>query len=273
MKLLQTVILLASLGLVSSRVQAQDDCAALIVDNRVINQIHILKSQAQTLVVRGSYSYAITLMSDDKGITALMESKGGIEFNQGDEVIFMDANRTRRSYRFTGMGEMLNEGGIPVYTNYLQLAMTAAEWFANSKITTIYLKNNISNEMRKFTLTQSRLQEFNALAACFYQLLDPTKVVDKGKAGFLLPSSGNSTRTTSAVTANHSDAGIAAASGGAGLPSTDAELERLRQDLHTTKEQLRAEIAAERARAEQIKRNLQEEVAAAREQAAAEKKR
>ncbi|MCB0636973.1 MAG: hypothetical protein KDC54_10175, partial [Lewinella sp.] len=164
-------------------------CEELIADNRVIGGTHILRSQSQTLVVRGNYTYSMELISDDKGITALVVSKGGIEFNQDDEVIFMDANQTRRSYRFIGMAEINNEGGVPIHSNILQLDMTALQWFSNNLITTIYLKNNISNEMRKYTFTENRLREFNQLAGCFYQALDPTLVVDNGEVGLLIPSS------------------------------------------------------------------------------------
>ena len=90
--------------------QAQN-CATQIEQDKIISGTHILRSKAKTLVVRGNYSYAIHLSSDNKGITALMTSKGGVEFNQDDEVIFMDANKTRRSYRFIGMGEMTTGGG------------------------------------------------------------------------------------------------------------------------------------------------------------------
>ena len=109
-------------------------CSDYIVDDAVIGGTHVLRSHPTTIVVRGNYSYAIALNSDDKGITATMESSGGVEFNQDDEVIFMDANQVRRSYRFIGMGEMERKGGIPVHKNVLQLDMTALNWFTNNNM-------------------------------------------------------------------------------------------------------------------------------------------
>ena len=48
------------------------------------------QTHLQTMVVRGNYSYSLSLQSDDKGLTAKLISKGGVEFNQDDEIIFMD---------------------------------------------------------------------------------------------------------------------------------------------------------------------------------------
>ena len=195
-RLFSTVFLLI-LGQIFLHAQS---CDQRIADNRIIGGTQILRSNLTTLVVRGNYSYALSLNADDKGVTALMESSGGgVEFNQDDEVIFMDVNQTRRSYRFIGMGEMNRNGGIPVQTNILQLDMSALQWFASNDITTIYLKNNISNEMRKFTLTENRLREFNEMAACFSQILDATKVIDKGEAGLVIPSSAPASRASSAA--------------------------------------------------------------------------
>ena len=267
MRLSFALIFFLSTVLCTTELIAQG-CDQHIADDRILGGTHVLRSVQTTLVVRGNYSYAISLMSDDKGITAKMESSGGIEFNLDDEVIFMDANQLRRSYRFIGMGEMERQGGIPVQTNILQLDMTALQWFAENSITTIYLKNNISNEMRKFTLTSNRLKEFNAMARCFYQVLDPNKVVDKGEAGLTIPSANPGARTSSAAN-SASNTGAAATNRPAAAPTSDDELVDLRRQLAETKEKLRGEIEAERRKADQIKSNLQEEVAAAREQAAA----
>ena len=101
------------------------------------------------LVVRGNYSYSIELSNDTRGVTAKMFSKGGEEFNQNDEIIFMDFNQIRKSYRFMEMGELSQDAGKPVHSNSLQLDLAAIEWLSGNDITTIYIKNNVSNQMRE----------------------------------------------------------------------------------------------------------------------------
>ncbi|MCB0568268.1 MAG: hypothetical protein KDC66_00815, partial [Phaeodactylibacter sp.] len=76
-------------------VAAQSQCDALIVEDRVIEGTHILRTSMQTLVVRGNYTYSLELRSDNKGVTAKVYSKAGVEFNQDDEIIFMDENTVR----------------------------------------------------------------------------------------------------------------------------------------------------------------------------------
>ncbi|MFK7936094.1 MAG: hypothetical protein AB8G22_21450 [Saprospiraceae bacterium] len=154
------------------------NCSGVIADDRKINGVHRLQTEVQTLVVRGNYSYSLELMSGAKGVIAKVYSKSGVEFNQGDEIIFMDANRTRRSYRFINMGELKREGATPVHINTLQMDLAAVKWFATNPINTIYIKNNISNQMRKFTVNASRQTEFQRLATCFNQNLDAESLKD-----------------------------------------------------------------------------------------------
>ena len=66
------------------------NCSGQIADDKVIEGIHILRTNAITMVVRGNYSYSIELINDNKGVTATVYSKNGVEFNQDDEIIFMD---------------------------------------------------------------------------------------------------------------------------------------------------------------------------------------
>ncbi|MFN7119815.1 MAG: hypothetical protein ACK4TA_23680, partial [Saprospiraceae bacterium] len=164
------------------------DCTAFITKNVTIGGKHIVQSQSQVLVVRGSYSYSLEFISDEKGITAKVFSKGGVELNQEDEVIFVDSNNVRRSYRFIEMVELTKEGNMPVYQNLLQLNLAAIEWFSSADIAIIYIKNNTNKEMRKFTVVPERQVDFRRLSTCFYQQLDPTKVVDMKLPDSELPS-------------------------------------------------------------------------------------
>jgi hypothetical protein len=183
-------------------------CESQIVEDRVIEGTHTLRTMNQTLVVRGNYTYSMELISDKKGITAKVYSKAGVEFNQDDEIIFMDDNTVRRAYRFIGALEASQEGATPVYTNILQLDLAAIQWFASVGINTIYIKNNISKEMRKFTINDSRKAEFSQLVACFNQRLDKSKVKDVELTGneIVVTPSPKSTGTSAAPAADGSKA-------------------------------------------------------------------
>ena len=169
------LLLLVSLSL--GQVFAQN-CSSFIADDRIIGGTHLLKTHPQTLVVRGNYSYSIELITDEKGVLGRVYSKGGVDFNQGDEIIFMDGTSTRKAYRFIEMGEMKTESGTPIHVNLLQLDVAAVEWFSNSNIVTIYIKNNISNEMRKFTVNANRQTSFRSSSVCFGQNLKRDKIND-----------------------------------------------------------------------------------------------
>jgi len=150
-------LILVSFLMSSSLLWAQD-CSRVIASNKTIDGTQILKTNQVTLVVRGTYSYGIELINDEKGITARMFSKGGVSFNQNDEIIFMDGNKNRKSYRFIEANKSKKQGETPVNENLLQLDLAAVKWFAASKIPLFYIKNNISNQMRKMTI-ESKLPQ------------------------------------------------------------------------------------------------------------------
>jgi len=73
------------------------NCGSWIAENKTVGNFQQLRTKSQTLVVRGNYSYAIEFMNDKKGVVAKVYSKNGVEFNQDDEIIFMD-NTSEKVY-------------------------------------------------------------------------------------------------------------------------------------------------------------------------------
>ena len=67
------------------------DCKDLILaDETIDGKVQVLKTKSLELVKRGNYSYTIELINDQRGIVAKMYSYNGVQFNKGDEIIFMD---------------------------------------------------------------------------------------------------------------------------------------------------------------------------------------
>ena len=142
-------------------------CADLIKEDKVIGGAQVLQSNPQTIVVRGTYTYSIDFRIENNGLVSKVYSKGGELFNQNDELVFIDEMKNRRSYRFIEMGEMVRDGGTPVHQNTLDIDVAALEWFAQNKMVVIFIKNNVKNQMLKFTVNESRQSAFNRMASCF----------------------------------------------------------------------------------------------------------
>jgi hypothetical protein len=251
-------ILFLLVGITIPNLQAQS-CNDYIAEDRTIAGLHLVTTVPQTIVIRGNYTYSMQIFSDQKGILARVFSKGGVDFNQGDEIIFIDATGVRKAYRFIEMGELNQEGNTPVFSNVLQLDLATVNWFATSSVNTFFIKNNITNEGRKFTVNANRQNAFRSMAVCFNQTLDPTKIKDQ-ELNNVLPAPG----TQAAAKEEGPQMGGSVPRTD---PNKDPEVGKLREELATLKAQLRDEIQQERANAEAIKARLQEEVALAREQA------
>ena len=169
------IITIAILTVVPSFSQ---NCTTAISEENEFADVHMLKSRLQLLIVRDLISYGLEIGNNDKGVQAIFHSRGGKSLEQDNEIIFMDNNKERRGYKFIDPGEMTQESGVPVYTNTLQLDLAALEWFSHSIITTIYLKNNTTNEMQKLTVQSSRQSEFLALARCYNDKLIKSKIFE-----------------------------------------------------------------------------------------------
>ena len=85
------------IALFHNHLSAQN-CGTVITENKKIGGTQILKTRQQMMVVRGTYSYSLDFTSTEKGVLANVYSKSGVEFNQDDEIIFMDKNKTRKSF-------------------------------------------------------------------------------------------------------------------------------------------------------------------------------
>ena len=112
------------------------DCASVIKENKKISGIQIANSASLTVVVRGGYNYSIEFFTNEKGIFARMTSVGGIEFNQDDQVAFIDATGKEQSYKFIGMDELMT-GTVPTHRNNLRLDLEAMQWLSNANLTGI----------------------------------------------------------------------------------------------------------------------------------------
>ncbi|HMX40880.1 MAG TPA: cell envelope integrity protein TolA, partial [Saprospiraceae bacterium] len=252
---------------------AAQDCASNIKENKKISGIQFVQTTTLTIIVRGNYNYAIEYFTNEKGIFARMVSVGGIEFNQDDQVVFVDASGNERAYRFMGMDELV-PGSVPTHRNNLRLDLEAVQWLSESNITGINFINFVDRQKHKFTTNPNLQSQFRGFSACFYNILDAASVKDTPGAAVTKPTASTSTPASGGsgnkTTTGGSSSGSKPSSGGT-FSATDGEVTNLKSELEKTKERLREEIKAEKDRADAIKAQLQAEVAAAREAANAKK--
>ena len=124
--------------------QAQD-CSKVIKENKKISGVQIANASTLSVVIRGGYTYFIEFFTNEKGIYARFTSQGGIEFNQDDQVVFVDAGGKERAYKFSGMDELI-AGAVPTHRNNLRLDMDAVQWLAEANITGINFINFVDRQ-------------------------------------------------------------------------------------------------------------------------------
>ena len=260
--ILRKLILASFILFVASNSLSAQDCQKWIVENKKINEFQITRTKPITVVVRSSYTYSIELFSNEKGLFARMTSIGGIEFNQDDQVVFVDASGYERAYKFVNMGEV-GTGSVPTYRNNLRLDKEAVEWLSANPITGINLVNFVDRQKHKFTINPNGQADFRAMVTCFSHTLDPALITEGPSAQVgKTPSS-----TTSPTTGTTASTGSKTPAKGF-KPSEarqDSEVGQLQNELEKTKERLRNEIKAEKDKSEGIKAQLQQDVASARE--------
>ena len=163
-------------SLITFGIHAQD-CSGVIKENKKISGVQIVRSDLITIVVRGGYNYGIEFFTDEKGIYARMTSVGGIEFNQDDQVAFVDFSGKERIYKFINLGEVV-PGNVPTHRNNLQLDLEAINWLSGTTITGVNLINFVDRQKYKFTINPNRQSEFRNLCVCFSNVLETAAVKD-----------------------------------------------------------------------------------------------
>ena len=248
------------------------DCTSTIKENKKISGLQIVRTDMVTIVVRGGYNYALEFYTDEKGIYGRMTSVGGIEFNQDDQVVFVDFTGQERAYKFISLGEVV-PGNVPTHRNNLKLDLEAIQWLSGTTITGVNLVNFVDRQKYKFTINPNRQSEFRNLCVCFFNALEINAIKDTPGAAIEnrpRPSQTNATAsagTGNTTTGQKNTTAPASRPSKSSAPVSDDEVTNLRAELERTKENLRNEIKLEKDRGEAIKAQLQQEVAAAREAA------
>ena len=231
-------ILILLLVVAGTSVSSYGQCSSVIKEETTFGDIQIVKTNWQYLVLRGGYSYGLELVHNEKGIKGIFTSKGGVSLEQGNDIMFLSSSGVRKIYKFVDFGEMDTESGQPVYTNTLELDIEAIRWFATNTMATIYIRNNTTLQMRKFSVNPDRKNEFQNFASCFL------RAMSKGKI--------NSTKVIASPTGpskKTSPSDKPVSSGSDARPKeakSDAELDGLYKDLSAMKAKVREEIQKER---------------------------
>jgi hypothetical protein len=146
----------------------QTDCKTAILVNEINEKgIQLLQTKRQMLIERGNYKYAIEFIHDERGLLAKVYSINGVSLKKGDEVFFMSNSKDRVAFRFIEKGKASTIEGVNANYNVLKLDSQIIHWFATAQMTTVYIKDNTKNEMRKFTLSEAHSMSFSHLSTCF----------------------------------------------------------------------------------------------------------
>ncbi len=235
-------------------------CTDIIVENKTIGSTQFLKTNFIRMIVRSNYSYSMCFESKDKGLFILIQTFNGGILNLNDEVIFIDQLKVRRRFRFPQNGQIVTVNGSPVYENALQIDHESAQWFAQNKIVTFFVVNQLTNRMRKLSPQATRQNDFILSARCFVNSLNTLLI--KEAPELIIKETHPSPNTNSTPSFIHPQKRM-----------SDPEVKALSADLDETKRRLRAEIAFEEERGRKIKLQLQQEIQLAQESAQVAKER
>ncbi len=249
---------------------AKGQCSERFVENLRGPEGQRLTTYPQILVVRGSYAYSVSFSASHKGIRADLTSRGGEKPNQGDELLIITKGGERRVFQFVSKLRETSLGGVPVYSNELQLDLPTAQWMAADDIEVLTLINNSNNQGRRFTLQASRQAELRQLIQCFVVTIDPAAIPNIAAVTTAIPAvarkpqpladNGNGLSAKPATTS-------VARKDEANQNASSQEVVDLRDQLTKLKQQLLEEIAIEKAKSERAKALLAAEVEDAKQAA------
>ncbi len=129
----------------------------------------ILESVNFVVIKRQTYEYSLKFFVNPDGIIGTAYSEGGEVFNLNDELIFINSKNERASFRFQSAAAVSPE------TNSMNasfaLNMEQLKWMASATITTAFIKNNIKNQMLKFSINEERAAYLNTTVNCILKMM------------------------------------------------------------------------------------------------------
>lgn len=122
-----------------------------------------LVSKKLVVIKRGTYQYLLKVVVNSQGALGTFYSEGGEVFHVNDELIFITLGNARMSVRFIGVSEDGLAASLPLNTELI-------ERMATDPVTTIFIKNNVKNQMLKFNLNEDRQLEFQSMMNCIIKM-------------------------------------------------------------------------------------------------------
>lgn len=246
----------------SSSLFAQN-CPSFIQDAHQLAQTQLIRTKVQPLVMRGVESYSAQLICDQSGLTLKMLAEGSRPFRTGDELIF-GAKGAFLNLAFTHEGERAMVGDAPVSTNLLSLDVDDIDWFNAHPVTTIFIRTPDREGVRKITLPEERRSQFNELMGCFSTTINRELIADRKSNALEVKYPGEPRPFGSYEATPVADVAANPVPGEAEARD-DAAIAGLRADLSALRQEVQAQIEAERRKVTTEKKRLAEELAAARE--------
>lgn len=248
-------------------VAGQVNCLNLMDENNKVSSIHFLKSKSIPIILRSSHSYRLQLGNGVKGPYIKLFSLGADKLNKNDEVIFIDQNQRRQTFKFADENETINDRGVSIHSNTLYLSKEDMEWFCVNRIDVVFIRFNLLLTMRKFTLEKDRSAELRQLSDCFWKTIDKTMIIDSNVDTKVQASVSQQNQ----VKSNLPPPPPARSGAEANTFGADKELTDLKSELEATKKRVKQEIELELEKLEQVKRDLSDQVLLAQKQAANQK--
>jgi hypothetical protein len=120
-------------------------------------------SKKITVIKRGTYQYQLKVVVNSLGAWGTFYSEGGEKFNVNDELILITTSNLRVRLRFLEVTPDGVEGSFAMNTELL-------EKMSKDPVTTLFIKNNVKNQMLKFTLNEAAQLNLQSMMNCIVKM-------------------------------------------------------------------------------------------------------
>ena len=126
----------------------------------------VMESKKFILVERGMYTYQLKIVMNPDGALGTIYSEKGERFNPDDELVFINSQNARIALRLNAVTSKEDQSIATFPINE-----ESVKWFGAYPATVIYLKNNVKNQMLKFTIKEERQTYFFNTMKCFLDMM------------------------------------------------------------------------------------------------------
>lgn len=142
-------------------------CSHYIKSDEIKDGKRIIWTEPQVILINGGFTCNIRFVKNHLGVVGIFSTQNT---TLKEDIIFVFENSSNEKKEFENFINANTTTGF--YEKTFPLNQNDLKWFVDNNIIAFYLKSNIRNEMKKYSISKIRMKILQDYAACFLSSIE-----------------------------------------------------------------------------------------------------